>query len=658
MLRGVPAPLDFPSLELQCFGAPTARLDGTPAPAKVLWRKHLALLTYLALSPGRTRSREHLLGLLWPEKKESYARHSLNQAVAILRGLLGTARLLTHGDSLTLSDTALDVDAERFDALVDRQPAEAAQLLRGEFLEGFALDEAPGFDEWAGNTRARFHARAAAALTAAGEGALGAFRYAEAIDLARRALAYEPYAEPAARLLMRAAALSGDIAGALAAFQDFSARMASQLGERPGRALSDLAERVRSMRWRRSTALRAAEEPALVGREALYREAFAVVEAGLRGGPRTLLVTGDPGAGRTRLLVECGERLALGGAVLASARPLESDRESPWSTLRALLRGGLLRAPGSTAVDPGVLAALGDAATPRDAAEMATALAALLRAIADEQPVGISVDDAHFADGPSLGALEVALGELRRSPSPVVLVVTALHGWDGMPRELVRLSAAVGRSLPGSALRLEPFTEEEARLLVLGSSPWCQAEADRDRLARRVFFETAGNPFLIVTLLRGLEQASALRDEVLTWPPPRGTIEAPLPIAVPSLARRAIMGRVAELDRDTIRVLQGVSIGVSRIDVELVAALTGASRDAVLERLALLERRHFVTFDGERYTIAAPLVAEVVSTEGLPPGECRSLRIRALDLLATRQDAESRLFRAQLLALTGSHRAP
>ncbi|PYO74810.1 MAG: hypothetical protein DMD67_12980 [Gemmatimonadetes bacterium] len=87
MLRGVPAPLDFPSLELQCFGAPTARLDGTPAPAKVLWRKHLALLTYLALSPGRTRSREHLLGLLWPEKKESYARHSLNQAVAILRGL-------------------------------------------------------------------------------------------------------------------------------------------------------------------------------------------------------------------------------------------------------------------------------------------------------------------------------------------------------------------------------------------------------------------------------------------------------------------------------------------------------------------------------------------------------------------------------------------
>ncbi len=57
-------------LELQCFGAPTARLDGHPAPAQVLWNKHLALLIYLALSPNRTRTRSHLLGLLWPEKDE------------------------------------------------------------------------------------------------------------------------------------------------------------------------------------------------------------------------------------------------------------------------------------------------------------------------------------------------------------------------------------------------------------------------------------------------------------------------------------------------------------------------------------------------------------------------------------------------------------
>jgi hypothetical protein len=326
--------------------------------------------------------------------------------------------------------------------------------------------------------------------------------------------------------------------------------------------------------------------------------------------------------------------------------------------LRSLLRAGLLRAPGSAAVDPrahAVLTALDErvppaGSAPRDTAEMAGALAALLQALGEEQPVGISVDDAHFSDGPSLGALDAAVAQLRHAP--VVLLVASLHAWEGVPRELVRLRGAVGRSLRGAAVRLEAFTEAETRTLVIGSSPWCQTEADRDRLARRVFFETAGNPFLIVTLLRGLEEASVLREEVLQWPPPRGTIEAPLPITVPSLARRAIMARVAELDPDSARVLQAASVGALAIDVELVAALVGRPRPEVEHQLAVLERRRFVTFDGERYVIAAPLVAEVVSTEGLLPGECRVLRNHLIELLAPRADLASRLTRAQLLALT------
>lgn len=99
-----------PRLELQCFGAPTARLDGHAAPAQVLWNKHLALLIYLALSPNRTRTRSHLLGLLWPEKDEAQARHSLNQALSRLRAELGAERFTSAGDALGLSDRALDVD--------------------------------------------------------------------------------------------------------------------------------------------------------------------------------------------------------------------------------------------------------------------------------------------------------------------------------------------------------------------------------------------------------------------------------------------------------------------------------------------------------------------------------------------------------------------
>src|SRR5512146_2306205 len=134
---------DLPPLELICLGPPTARLAGREPPADVLWRKHLGLLIYLALSPDHTRSREHLLGMLWPEKAEPHARHSLNEAMRRLRVGLGTDRLRTRGDTITLDDSGLQVDALRFAALAGERPAEAARLRRGDSLEGFIVEDAP-----------------------------------------------------------------------------------------------------------------------------------------------------------------------------------------------------------------------------------------------------------------------------------------------------------------------------------------------------------------------------------------------------------------------------------------------------------------------------------------------------------------------------------
>jgi hypothetical protein len=233
----------------------------------------------------------------------------------------------------------------------------------------------------------------------------------------------------------------------------------------------------------------------------------------------------------------------------------------------------------------------------------------------------------------------------------VVCCVTSLEAWEGAPRELVRLRAAVGRSLPGTALRLEALTESETGALVLAWSPWCKTDADRERLARRLFFETRGNAFLLMTLLRGLREASALREEVLQWPPPRDTIGAPLPMDVPGLARRTIMARVSELEPNVAQVLRVASIGTPVIDQALVAALVGRPLVEVERDLVALERGHFVTFDGERYVVAAPLIAAVVSTDCLQPGECRGLRRRAIEWLEARGDPESNRQRANLLAL-------
>src|SRR2546427_8466394 len=49
---------------------PYTTLFRSAAPAELLWKKNLALLVYLARSPKRLRTREHLVGLLWADKPE------------------------------------------------------------------------------------------------------------------------------------------------------------------------------------------------------------------------------------------------------------------------------------------------------------------------------------------------------------------------------------------------------------------------------------------------------------------------------------------------------------------------------------------------------------------------------------------------------------
>lgn len=650
---------ELPRLALQCFGPPTALLDGHPAPPHVLWSKHLALLIYLALSPNRTRTRGHLVGLLWPETREDKAKHSLNVALNRLRLELGSGRITSGRSGLTLLDGALDVDALQFDALADHAPEQAVALARGDFLEGFDLEGAHAFEEWATERRTHYRTRVTAALLSAGERELAAAHYSDALAAGRRALARDPYAERAVTLVMQAAALSGDVADALAAFHEFTTRIAAEISERPSRNLCDLADRIRTGRWRSpgpATPEEREPRPALVGRESLHRTVFDLVAAGTSHGPRTLLIVGDPGTGKTRLLRECLDRVALDGATIAVARPLETDQDAPWSMLRALLRGGLLRAPGRAAADPGSLDLLGrlvpelteraPGPPPGDVAQVGAALASLLAALAGERAVGVGIHDAQYSDDASLDALGATVAQLPRLP--LVAVLTATPMWDQAPPGLLRLRAEIGRSLSGLEARLEPLSQADTRRLVLAGSAWCRDDAERERLARRVFFETNGNPFLITSLLRALADASSLRAEALAWPAPGATDETPLPISVPQLARRAITARVARLDETTRRVLQAATIGAVAIDVELVAALTGLARPEVEDTLAVLERARLVGFEGDRYVIAAPLIAQVVLAEWLLPGKRRTLGERAIAALAARSDIESRLLCAQL----------
>lgn len=644
----------LPHLELVCFGSATARLGGREPPAMLLWNKHLGFLIYLALSPGRSRTRDHLLGLFWPEKPEASARHSLNETLRRLRQILGAERLLSRGDAVVLNGEGLDVDAWRDDAVAERA---------GDFLDGFVVDGARGFEEWAAAERRRYQARAAAALVAAGEQRLAASRFIEAADAARRALDAEPYSEPAVRLLLRAAALGGDGTGALAAFREFAARLEAGTGEQPSRALVALSERIRRQGWRRAPSHDDEPAPALIGREEVHREAFAVVRDALTDGPRTLLITGAPGMGRTRLLTECIERLALDDALVLRARPLPTDHDAPWSTLRLLARSGLAQAPGLAATPRDALSIVAwlvpelaerfPARAPADSADVAGAIAAVLDAVIAETPIALAIDDAHLSDAATLDVLPAVVERLARRGAPLALIITVAEEAAPSP-SVLRLRMEIGerRRLRGLAVQLDPLTAADLRALLTPLAPWCVGEEARDRLARRLEFETGGNPFFAVTLLGGLRRIAHLRTDFTTWPRPDATFDTPLPFTLPNLARAAVAARISELDDECRAILSAASIGGVSLDLDLVTTLTDLPRARVEERLATLERRQLIVFDGRRYAFAAPLIADAVRGECVTPGQRQALRRRAAAALAGRADLESRVLRVELLART------
>ncbi len=624
-----------PALRIHCLGPPTVLVGGGSPPPDVLWRKHLGLLVYLALSPGHTRSRDHLLGLLWPEKDQQRARHSLNEAVRRLRLGLGPERILTTSDTVALHPADLLVDV-----------VEEADVSLGLFLEGFSVPDAPEFEHWLEGERTRHSSRAIERWLASGEEALRRSDLTVADDHALRALGAEPGSERATRLRMRARALAGDAAGALRIYQEFTGWIEGELGEGPSAELSALADRIRAGRGGLGATAGPVSDPPLVGRARAHMAAFREVTDDRTTGPRVLVVAGLVGSGKSRLVRECATRWALDGGVCALARPLETDRAGPWRVLHLLLRGGLGAAPGLRAAPPRALGILATVAPlladhvpgviPAEG-DVAAAFADIVRAVAEEQPLCLAIDDVHWADDASLGALLGAATGLMHVP--LLLVASELEGVPDLPPTLRQLHAEVGRHVPGTTVTLDPLDPDDIATLVDDLAPWCDPGESRDRLVRRVAYESGGNPLFAVTLLHGLAEVAALRDDALHWPPRSVTLEAPFPMEVPNLVRSVMVARIGQLDADVRRVLEVAAVGGAELDEAAIRTVADLEEEAIERALVELERQGFIQFDGERYRVRIPFLAQVVRTTFLTPSQAH--RMRARYDAARRTDAQT-----------------
>jgi DNA-binding SARP family transcriptional activator/TolB-like protein len=195
-------------------------------------RKARALLAYLALRPGEWLSRERLASLLWSDRGEPQARHSLNQALHAIRKL-GDSILEGDPSRIRLRGSAVQVDVNDLRALLDADPLAPVTAYTGPFLDGFTVSD-PAFEEWVRSERNKFHEVMGTALNNRLTEAVHAEDNETATQLAKRLLELEPYDETTTRRLMHLYAAAGNRTEAIRLYQRCEALLQDELGVAPG----------------------------------------------------------------------------------------------------------------------------------------------------------------------------------------------------------------------------------------------------------------------------------------------------------------------------------------------------------------------------------------------------------------------------------------
>ncbi|MFC5138659.1 ATP-binding protein [Actinomycetospora rhizophila] len=361
--------------------------------------------------------------------------------------------------------------------------------------------------------------------------------------------------------------------------------------------------------------------PALVGREdetAALREHLAAAERG-RGG--VVLLVGEPGVGKSRLLRDATDvARGLGLRVLAG-RAVPGGSPVPHRPLTEAFLAAYRSAPPPTGPEldgfAGHLARLvppwrgaGPAAVDDSPVVMGEAVLRLLRS---GGAAVLALEDLHWADTETLAVLDHLVDALAEEP---VLVVGTMRP-EGAVAEL---RARLARRAPANVLAVDPLDGAGVDRMLAA----CLATPDppagvRAFLARRA----EGVPLLVEELLAGLVAADELRFEHDHWV---GAGE--LTPRVPASLRESVARRAEHLDPVARRVLAAAAVLGRRFDWELVPGIAEVDGRATVDGLRAAVAQHLVEVDGGGFAFRHALTREAVLDDLLPP-ERRELAQRA-----------------------------
>ncbi|MCA0241242.1 MAG: AAA family ATPase [Proteobacteria bacterium] len=568
------------------------------------------LLAWLALDGAVPRRRA--AEWLWPDRDARRANLSLRQRLFRLKRAAGV--------DVVVGDATLELAGHVVHDLADFEARLGADAEhgRGELLAGISPSADGEAAQWLVLARERWAERRQRALAERAEALAASQQLAAALRYAERLAAEAPWLEHAQRRVMRLHYLRGDRAAALAAYRRCEQWLARELGARPGtetRALAALLADDAAAAPAESAAaplpppLALLRPPRLVGREAALQRIAAAWQAG-----RHVLVSGEPGIGKSRLLAE---QAARAGALVVEARP--GDAQLPYGVAARLVQGWLQRAGAPAAAwaaeewarfAPGLgPPAPGAAATAR----LQAALAAWAAHAAAAGGAAVIVDDLQFADAASLDALLALLAPAvapsaspaspaspASTPAPLrwLLAVRAAERPPALQAWLASPAGDGTEELQLAALDAEAVAEllQSLALPDLDAAGWATA----------LWRHAGGNPFYTLQTLLGCAGATG-------GPPP-----AALP--VPQHLGQLVQRRLQQLGAPALQLAQIAALAEADFSVPLAARLL--QRHAVelapawseLEAAQVLRGgafAHDLVREGVAATLPAPIACEL-----------------------------------------------
>jgi predicted ATPase len=342
----------------------------------------------------------------------------------------------------------------------------------------------------------------------------------------------------------------------------------------------------------------------LTGREEEIDRLRSSWERAARGQQQIAVVTGEPGVGKTRLVVEFARSIARHATVLVG----RCDREAlvayaPWVTiLQRMIRATPSQALRQhlAAIDAGSelaqivpeistrihIGAPGSATPDGRRYRLFEAVSQLLAAASQGAPILLLIDDLHWADRGSL----LLLRHLIRSTRQAAICIVITHRndvpeWSSEFRDLVE---SLRREHTPTRIALHRLSDDDVRAMI---EEWTGRDSPPS-LTRLVARHTEGNPLFVVEMLTHLDETGALtlRQE---WQAPMTLADVGLPDGI-----RQLIGRRLERLGPTTRRLLTIGAVIGReFRLSDVEALVDVGEDAVLDAMDEALKASIVTED-------------------------------------------------------------